>query len=74
MIDIKFIRENPELVKDNIKKKGQDEKLPLVDKIHELDKQWRAARVEADNLRAERNKISEQINQAKKEKSLLMLF
>lgn len=68
MIDIKILRENPELVKDNIKKKGQNEKLPLVDKIMKLDEQWRASRAEADNLRAERNKISEQINQAKKSK------
>ena len=66
MIDIKLIRENPQLVKDNIKKKAQLEKLPLVDKIQELDSDWRKTRVEADNLRAERNKISEQINQAKK--------
>lgn len=68
MIDIKLIRENPQLVKDNIKKKGQLEKLPLVDKIQELDEQWRKTRVEADNLRASRNKISEEINKAKKEK------
>ena len=67
MIDIKILRENPELVKDNIKKKGQNEKLPLVEKIIDSDKHWRNSRVEADNLRAERNKISEQINQAKKE-------
>ena len=68
MIDIKFVRENPELVRENIKKKSQLEKLPLVDKIRELDEQWRKARVEADNLRASRNKISEEINKAKKEK------
>lgn len=68
MIDIKILRENPQLVKDNIKKKAQNEKLVLVDEILDLDKKWRNARVEADSLRAERNKISEQINQAKKEK------
>ena len=68
MIDIKLIRETPEVIKENIKKKGQNEKLPLVEKIKELDEQWRKIRVEADNLRAERNKTSEQINQAKKEK------
>jgi seryl-tRNA synthetase len=68
MIDIKIVRENPELVKENIKKKTQNEKLILVDEVLELDKQWRNARVEADSLRAERNKISEQINEAKKQK------
>ncbi len=68
MIDIKLLRENPELVKENIKKKAQNEKLPLVDKIIKLDEDWRKARVEADNLRAERNKTSELINQAKKNK------
>ena len=68
MIDIKIIRENPEIVKENIKKKDQKEKLEFVDKIIELDKEWRNARVNADNLRAERNKISEAINQAKKSK------
>jgi len=68
MIDIKLIRENPELVKENIKKKFQDEKLPLVDKVRKLDEEWRKARLEADKLRAERNKISEEINQAKKKK------
>jgi len=68
MIDIKLIRENPELVKENIKKKFQNDKLPLVDKVKKLDEEWRNSRAEADNLRAERNKISEQINQAKKDK------
>jgi seryl-tRNA synthetase len=68
MIDIKILRENPELVKENIRKKDQIEKLPFVDKILELDKEWRKARLEADNLRAERNKVSEGINQAKKAK------
>lgn len=68
MIDIKIIRENPELVRENIKKKAQNEKLALVDKIIELDKEWRKARTEADVLRSERNKVSEGINQAKKAK------
>lgn len=68
MIDIKILRENPELVKQNIKKKGQTEKLVLVEKILEIDKKWRTYRKEADDLRAERNKVSEQINQAKKAK------
>ncbi|MEK6823735.1 MAG: serine--tRNA ligase [Nanoarchaeota archaeon] len=68
MIDIKLIRENPELVKENIKKKFQNEKLPLIDKVKILDEEWRKVKVEADKLRAERNKISEEINQAKKNK------
>ena len=66
MIDIKLIRENPELVKENIKKKFQNQKLPLVDKVKDLDEDWRKLKYQADGLRAERNKISEQINQAKK--------
>jgi len=74
MIDIKIIRENPELVKENIKKKAQSGKLVLVDEIIDLDKKWRLARVEADALRAERNKISEQINQAKKQKKPIDLI
>ncbi len=61
MIDIKFLRENPDTVKENIKKKFQDHKLPLVDKVIELDAQARKTQQEADNLRAERNKLSKQI-------------
>ena len=61
MIDIKFLRENPEIVKQNIKNKFQDKKLPLVDEVIELDKQARAAKGEADALRANRNKISKEI-------------
>jgi len=68
MIDIKLIRENPELVKENIKKKFQDEKLVLVDKVKKLDEEWRKLKYQEDNLRSERNKISEKINQLKKEK------
>jgi seryl-tRNA synthetase len=68
MIDIKLIRENPELVKDNIKKKFQDEKLFLVDKAKKLDEEWRKLKHEEDSLRASRNKISLAINQLKKEK------
>lgn len=66
MIDIKLIRENPELVKENIKKKFQDEKLELVDKVKKLDEEWRQEKKKVDDLRSERNKISEQINQAMK--------
>lgn len=58
MIDIKFLRENPDAVKENIKKKYQDSKLPLVDKVIELDAQSRAVKQQADDLRSNRNKIS----------------
>ncbi|EOS49117.1 serine-tRNA ligase [Lachnospiraceae bacterium MD335] len=61
MIDIKFLRENPDAVKENIKKKFQDHKLSLVDEVIELDAQARKTQQEADNLRAERNKLSKQI-------------
>ena len=61
MIDIKFLRENPDAVKENIRKKFQDHKLPLVDEVIELDAQARRTQQEADNLRAERNKLSKQI-------------
>ena len=73
MIDIKFLRENPDIVKQNIKNKFQDKKIPLVDEVIELDKQSRAAKQEADDLRANRNKISKQIGalmaQGKKEEA-----
>ena len=61
MIDIKLIRENKELVKENIKKKFQDEKLGLVDEVYDLDKTFREYKTEADNLRAKRNEVSERI-------------
>ena len=61
MIDIKLIRENPDVVKENIKKKFQDEKLPLVDEVAELDDQVRKAKQEGDNLRNKRNAISKEI-------------
>ena len=73
MLDIKFLRENPEIVKQNIRNKFQDQKLGLVDEVIELDAQKRAAQQEADNLRAERNKLSKQIGalmgQGKKEEA-----
>ena len=73
MIDIKFLRENPDVVKENIKKKFQDSKLPLVDEVIELDNQRRAAQQKADALRADRNKYSKQIGalmgQGKKEEA-----
>ncbi len=68
MIDIKLVRENPELVKDNIKKKFMNDKLPLVDKVRKLDEEWRKLKYKGDALRSERNKISQEINQAKKQK------
>ena len=61
MIDIKFLRENPDAVKENIKKKFQDDKLPLVDEVIELDKKAREAQAEADNLRAAKNKAAKEI-------------
>lgn len=66
MLDIKLIRENRGLVKENIKKKFQDAKLPLVDEARELDEKWRKLKTESDLLRAERNTISKEINEAKK--------
>ena len=73
MIDLKFLRENPEVVKENIRKKFQDEKLPLVDEVIELDQKKRDAQQEADSLRANRNKISKEIGalmgQGKKEEA-----
>ena len=75
MLDIKYVRENPELVKENIKKKFQDEKLPLVDEVVELDAKQRAAITEASELRAQRNALSKQVGalmgQAKKDPSKL---
>ena len=73
MIDIKLIRENPELVKENIKKKFQDDKLVLVDEVKKLDEEYRALRTSADELRSKRNSISKQIgalmSQGKKEEA-----
>ncbi len=67
MFDIKLLRENPEIVKENIKKKFQDERLPLVEKALETDNKWRKQKQIGDKLRAKRNQISEEINKAKKE-------
>ena len=61
MLDLKLVRENPDLVKENIRKKFQDAKLPLVDEVIDFDRKNRAAKQEADNLRSERNKISKSI-------------
>lgn len=68
MIDIKLIRENPNLIKANIKKKFQDEKIKLVDEVKKLDEKWRNIKFRADRLRSERNKISKEINRLKKVK------
>ena len=76
MIDIKFLRENPDAVKENIKKKFQDHKLELVDKVIELDQKSRAVKQQADELRANRNKISKQIGalmaQGKREEGMAL--
>ena len=73
MLDIKLVRENPDLVKANIKKKFQDKKLPLVDEVIDLDKKNRAAITEVEALRAKRTKLSKQIGalmgQGKKEEA-----
>ena len=73
MIDIKFLRENPETVKENIRKKFQEEKLPLVDEVISLDAESRKAKQEGDDLRSRRNKISKEIGalmaQGKKEEA-----
>ena len=73
MIDIKLIRENPELVKENIKKKFQEDKLPLVDEVKKLDEEYRALKSKADDLRNQRNVLSKQIGslmgQGKKEEA-----
>ena len=73
MLDMRFVRENPDVVKENIKKKFQDAKLPLVDEVIALDEESRKVKQEADNLRADRNKLSKQIGalmgQGKKEEA-----
>ncbi len=68
MIDIKLIRENPELVSENIRKKFQEEKLILVDKVRQLDEKWRKLKYKEDGLRSQRNLISQKVNLAKKKK------
>ena len=73
MLDLKFVRENPDIVKQNIKNKFQDSKLPLVDEVIALDAENRTTQKEADDLRASRNKLSKQIGalmgQGKKEEA-----
>ena len=74
MLDVRFVRENPEIVKQNIRNKFQDAKLPLVDEVIELDEESRKVKKEADDLRANRNKISKQIGalmgQGKKDEAM----
>lgn len=76
MIDIKLVRENKELVKENIKKKFQDEKLPLVDEVFDLDIKYRETKTKADNLKSEKNKASDQIGllmrEGKKDEAMAM--
>ena len=76
MLDIKFLRENPEIVKENIKKKFQDDKIALVDEVIELDSKKRDAQQRADELRRNRNKISKEIGnlmaQGKKEEGMAL--
>ena len=76
MIDIKLIRENKELVKENIRKKFKEEKLPIVDEVYDLDVQFRQAKKEADELRNEKNKLSDEIGslmrEGKKDEALLI--
>ncbi len=70
MIDIKLIRENRNLVKENIKKKFQDEKLPLVDEVYEMDKKVREVQTKADGLKAQKNKMSGEIGKLMKDKKI----
>ena len=74
MLDLKFVRENPEIVKQNIRNKFQDHKLELVDEVIALDLEFRNSKQEADNLRFERNTISKQIgglmSQGKKDQAM----
>ena len=67
MIDIKLIRENKDLVKENIKKKFQDEKLPLVDEVYDMDKRVREVQVKADALKADKNRMSSEIGKLMKD-------
>lgn len=68
MIDIKFLRENPELVKKNIKKKFQDKKLPLVDEVLNLDEEYRKLQLKGDTCRMDRNSLSKKIGNLMRER------
>ncbi len=67
MLDIKFVRENPGVVKDNLNRRGDQAKVPWVDEVVDNDQKWRTLRTEADALRNKRNKLTEQIAQARRE-------
>ena len=70
MIDIKLIRENRDLVKENIKKKFQDEKLSLVDEVYDLDNEYRDCKLKGDNLRGEKNKLSSEVGSLMRDKKV----
>ena len=70
MLDIKFVRENPDLVKENIKKKFQDKKLPLVDEVYDMDIKYRTIRTEADEARSKVNTLSKEIGLLMRDKKL----
>ena len=70
MIDIKLIRENKELVKENIRKKFQDKKLPLVDEVYDLDIEYRETKLSMDQKRAEKNKLSAEIGNLMRDKKI----
>ena len=74
MLDMKFVRANPEVVKENIKKKFQEEKLPLVDKVIAMDAEFRAAKTRCDELRSQRNSISKQKGYRKSLSTPLIIF
>lgn len=67
MLDVKFVRENPQIVKENLKRRGDEVKIPWVDELLENDRRWRSLRTEADTLRSKRNKLTEQIAQARRQ-------
>ena len=67
MLDVKFVRENPQVVKENLKRRGDEAKIPWVDELLENDRRWRSLRTEADTLRSKRNKLTEQIAQARRQ-------
>jgi len=68
MIDIKLVRESPDLVKDNLKKRFKEDQIKLVDEVLKLDKKWRGLKFDEDKLRADRNAISKKISELKKAK------
>lgn len=70
MLDIKFVRENKELVKENIKKKFQDKKIPLVDEVLELDEKIRSLKQQGDSMRKDRNTISSEIGSLMRDKKV----